>query len=624
MNFRRFLILSFALLFAWQNYVLADSVKGRRVAVEKIGKVAAKETKPATEITYPDIPEGPFDFFHQLHKFYSGTHDPVRVPSSHVPRVSGLPAPNSQASVAASFQGVVHLEQRLANGGKQFSKEPPDTHVAVSDKNITGCGNPCVVEVVNTVIRVYDPSGTILSTKTLHQFFGQVPEVDRGSTACNTGAPGCYGPGIFDPMVYYDPPSDRWFVSVTRIDRDSQTAAELDESYLMLAVSTSDDPSGSYYVYLIDTDNDGTDGTPSHPDCPCFGDQPLIGADANALFISTNEFGLAGGFNGAQIYAIGKAALIAGSTPNSVLFSPGSLAEGIAYSVYPAVTPPGGAYQSGNGGTEFFTSALDFFDTLDNRIAVWAMTNTSTIGGSPDLHLTNQLIDTEVYGAPPKNEQPEGPRPLADCLEDPACAGNFTGIPDVGFQVAKPQVDSGGDRMRQSYYTGTADNKLWTSLTTVVKTANGPARAGIAVFAFTPILGGTATSPTVDATVARQGYLAVNNQGIHYPAVAVNASGQGIVSFTLTGLSYYPAAAFAKVSVSGIGGVQVARFGLLPFDGFTGYFVASGLNRPRWGDYSGAAIDGSGNAWLATERIGNAARNLTANWETRIAKVNLP
>jgi len=178
--------------------------------------------------------------------------------------------------------------------------------------------------------------------------------------------------------------------------------------------------------------------------------------------------------------------------------------------------------------------------------------------------------------------------------------------------------------MRQSYYTGTADNKLWTSLTTVVKTANGPARAGIAVFAFTPILGGTATSPTVDATVARQGYLAVNNQGLHYPALAVNASGQGIVSFSLTGLSYYPASGFAKVSVSGIGVVQVARFGSLPFDGFTGYFVASGLNRPRWGDYSGAAIDGSGNAWIASERIGTATRNLTANWETRIIKVNLP
>ncbi len=627
MKVHRYILFALALVFVWQTHALADSSNGRRVAIKKIGKVSSKQTAPAKQATYPDQPEGPFDFFHQLHKFYSGTKDPVRVPADHVPQTSGLPAPASQATVAASFQGVTHLDQRLANGGKQFSKEPPDTHIAVSDKNITACGGgPCVVEAVNTVVRVYNASGTALSTRTLHQLFGLAPEVDRGSTACNTGAPGCFGHGIFDPMVYYDPPSDHWFISATRIDRNSQTAANLNESSLMLAVSTSDDPTGSFTIYSIDTDNDGTDGTPSHPNCPCFGDQPLIGADANALFLSTNEFGLAGGFNGAQIYALGKAELIAGGSPNVLLFSPGSLAEGIAYSVYPAVTPPGGAYQSAKGGTEFFTSALDFFDTLDNRIAVWAMTNTSTIGGTPDLHLTNQLIDTQIYGAPPRNEQPEGPRPLGDCLEGnpPGCATNFTGIPDVSFQVAKPNVDSGGDRMRQAYYTGTSDNKLWTSLSTVIKTANGPARAGVAVFAFTPILGGTAIAPTVYATIARQGYLAVNNQGLNYPAVAVNASGQGIVSFSLTGLSFYPASAFAKVSTSGIGNVQVARFGAFPFDGFTGYFVASGLNRPRWGDYSGSAIDGSGNAWLASERIGTATRNLTANWETRIVKVNLP
>ena len=63
------------------------------------------------------------------------------------------------------------------------------------------------------------------------------------------------------------------------------------------------------------TTNDGTNGV-SHPGCPCFGDQPLIGADAKGFYVSTNEFPIfAAGFNGAQVYAMSKAALAAGTLP---------------------------------------------------------------------------------------------------------------------------------------------------------------------------------------------------------------------------------------------------------------------------------------------------------------------
>jgi hypothetical protein len=63
--------------------------------------------------------------------------------------------------------------------------------------------------------------------------------------------------------------------------------------------------------------NDGRNGEQTHPGCPCEGDQPLLGIDANGVYITTNEFPINGpGFNGAQIYAIQKSALVAGTTPN--------------------------------------------------------------------------------------------------------------------------------------------------------------------------------------------------------------------------------------------------------------------------------------------------------------------
>jgi len=64
-------------------------------------------------------------------------------------------------------------------------------------------------------------------------------------------------------------------------------------------------------VYQIDTTDNGTGGTPNHPGCPCFGDQPRLGLDANNIYISTDEFSILGpAFNGTQIYAVSKADLI--------------------------------------------------------------------------------------------------------------------------------------------------------------------------------------------------------------------------------------------------------------------------------------------------------------------------
>ena len=61
-------------------------------------------------------------------------------------------------------------------------------------------------------------------------------------------------------------------------------------SSVLIAVSLGTSPFSGFFLYDIDVTNDGTGGTPSHPGCPCFGDQPLIGADAHAFWVSTNEF----------------------------------------------------------------------------------------------------------------------------------------------------------------------------------------------------------------------------------------------------------------------------------------------------------------------------------------------
>lgn len=91
--------------------------------------------------------------------------------------------------------------------------------------------------------------------------------------------------------------------------------------------------------------------------------------------------------------------------------------EGPAYTVQPATTPPNGLYATNNGGTEYFLSALDYAGTTDSRIAVWALTNTSSLDtATPQLTLTNRVIGSEVYGQPPNAQQKPGPTPLANSL----------------------------------------------------------------------------------------------------------------------------------------------------------------------------------------------------------------
>ncbi|MBI4905531.1 MAG: hypothetical protein HY820_18000 [Acidobacteria bacterium] len=334
----------------------------------------------------------------------------------------------------------------------------------------------------------------------------------------------------------------------------------------------------------------------------------MIGADTNGFYISTNEFPIfVGGFNGAQVYAISKADLVSGTLSHPmVVFDGLGLAEGPAYSLQPAVAPPGGPQAPG---VEYFLSALDFTGTLDNRIALWELAGTASLNtASPSLTLTSKVLDSQVYGQPPNMQQRSGPLPLADFI----AAGGVTGR---RVQEHLALVASNDDRMQQTVY---ADGKLWSALTTVVKPENGPVRAGIAWFVVQP----TGTGASLHGALVKQGYVALNRNNVAYPAIGVNSAGKGVMTFTVIGEDYFPSAAYLGLdAVAGAGPVKIARAGAGPEDGFTGYGVFGG-RVARWGDYSSAVADSSGAIWLSTEYIPSLPRTLLANWGTAIVKVD--
>ncbi len=513
---------------------------------------------------------------------------------------AGVPTPAGNAVVgggaASGFNAISHRDQRLAGSGiytnTQFSLEPPDQGLCV--------GNGFVLEVINAALRVFTTTGTAATAATattaLNQFLRLKPAITRSK-------PPVFGDFVSDPKCYFDSATGHWFLTALQIDLNPQTGAFGPRSHVFIAVSQTGDPTGTWSIFSIDTTDDGQNGTLNHPNCPCFGDQPLVGADANGFFVSTNEFSLVNfAFNGAQIYAMAKSGLETGSNPPVVHLDASSALVpfgGLSFSIQPASAPPGGSQAAANGGTEFFLSSLDFNATLDDRIAVWALTNTNSLNSArPSVNLAHVVISSEVYGQPPNGFQRPGGTPLGDLVHEPLelIAGN-------------------DDRMNQVVF---ADGKLWSAVNSVVKTPNGPTRVGIAFFVVQPL----DPNGILSASVVKQGYVAVNQENVLFPSIGVNAAGKGAITFTLVGPDFFPSQAFARIdAVGGAGDVRVAGAGAGPEDGFSGYEAFGGADVARWGDYSAAVADADGSIWTAAEFIPNAPRTLLANWGTFVSRV---
>jgi hypothetical protein len=564
---------------------------------------------------------------------YNGNIVDRRLTTGHgkgVPVQSGTKA-KSNPQLITNFAGLNHRQQRLANGGNQFSLEPPDQGLCV--------GNGFVTEFINDVMRVYNTSGgTLTGVNDLNTFFGYPAQFNRTT--------GQQGPFVTDPSCYFDTQTHRWFADVLTLEVNPSTGNFLGPNHLDLAVSQTADPTGVWTIYRLPVQDDGTQGTPDHhcsngphsvtatnPNA-CIGDYPHIGADANGIYLTTNEYSLFGPeFKGAQVYAFSKAALAANASTISVTQFDLTGADpngNPGFTVWPATSPGVSNFATANAGTEYFMSS-DAADEangthVSSDLLVWTMSNTGSLGtASPAPSLSVKLLSSEQYGVPTRSVQKVGDFPLGQCLNDAACSTFLIGGPDPYTEVEYP-LDSNDSRMQQVTF---ANGKLWGALDTAL-TIDGQNQAGVAWFIVNPSAG----------KIAKQGYLGLSGNNLTYPAIGVTANGRGVMAFTLVGTDYYPSAGYAPIdAVGGAGDVHVAAAGLGPADGFSGYKIFGdppGTTRPRWGDYGAAAIDGN-KVWIASEFVGQTCtlatyestpfgscggtRSSLANWGTSISEL---
>ena len=566
-----------AVLASGQDITVASSAGSANLAA-LAGLGQAVGSDPATEIS-------PATFIE------NGSAQATK-PAAGAPTVAPDPAgsPIGTSTSARGFDGLDHRDQRLAGTGKyvgtQFSLEPPDQALCV--------GNGFVVESVNTAVEVFDTGGhSLAGPAAINQLFGLAPEVVRSAHPV-------FGDFTSDPTCLFDKATNRFFLTVLQIDTNPANGHFGNHSGVLIAVTQTGDPTGTWNFFKIDTTGTG------HTNCPCFGDQPLIGFDKTGFFISTNEFPIhVPGFNGAQLYAMSKSKLAHGISPSVVHFDTGAIGTpdvgGIWYSLQPAVpaTTARGDSRSnegegGGGGTQYFVGALDFNSTLDNRVVVFNMTNTQSLNqATPSLGLTHRVIRSETYGQPPVATQKAGlPRPLGIALGEP-----------LAF------LNSNDDRMNQVAF---ADGRLWTGVNTTIG-SGASARVGIAWFAIDP------NGEDGGAKVEDQGYVvAPGSENVMFPSIAVGDSGPVMV-FTISGPNHFPSAAIKRLRDDS--SIEIVGAGTGPADGFSGYVFFTGGNVERWGDYSAATTAPDGSIWMATEYIGPRPRTVNANWGTFIVHV---
>jgi hypothetical protein len=548
------------------------------------------------------------------------------------PNVGTTTKAKSDPQFKTGFEGLNLFQQRYARGGNQFTVEPPDQGLCV--------GNGYVLEAVNDVLNIYNESGqSVLPDNTstnivsgfptdvnhavdLNSFYGYAPAINRST--------GVRAQFVTDPSCIYDAATQRFFVVVLTLET-FPNGAFTHVNHLDIAVSQTSNPTGSWNIYRHDVTGDGINNPSASNACPCLGDYPHIGADANGFYVTTNAYPWGGnGFNGAQIYAFSKAQLAAGAASVTMehidtfgmVNAPsdaGSTQPG--FTVWPAQSPGTGSFQSNAGGTEYFLSSNAADEAtrpvsgtggpgLSSQVVAWTLTNTSSLNtATPALSLSNNVLSVNPYAVPPKQKQPgSGSPPGLDvpqghCINDTTTVLFNTAVGCwrllFGLEPAHNEVisrpDSNDTRMQQVMY---ANGKLWGALDTAV-TVGGTNRAGVAYFILNPSAG----------KVVLNGYLAVTGADLTYPAIGVTASGRGVMAFTYTGDLTNPSAAYAPIdALVGAGPWSIAPGGqgAAVDDGFTSYKSQVGNPpRTRWGDYGAAAVDGN-SIWIASEYIAHA------------------
>lgn len=388
---------------------------------------------------------------------------------------------------------------------------PPDT--------IGDVGQDHYVQMYNLLTEIFDKEGnTVLGPFPSSTFFAGM------GGNCEISNDG-------DPVVLYDEETDRWLVS--------QFLASFQDG-LCIAISTSGDPTGSYYQYEFDFTGIG------------FPDYPKYGFATGAINVMVNLFTP---FQGSALGVIDKSEMLTGGPSTLVLFTGGEAAQ-LAFGWVPG----------DNDGPVFDNTLPTFFTNL---------------GGSGDTIFAAEI--TPDWVAPQNTGLSFAAIPVAPwdstlcgasrgaCVDQP---GSGTGAGNQAIRF----LEGITDRMMHRAQTRDFGKRKEAILSHTVD-ADGTGKAGVRWYELR-------NDKDRGWQVKKQDTFSPDGDHRWMGSIAMTASGSTCLGYSISSQTTYP-----SIGITGRKGTSnhMNLKELVAFDGNVNANVQR--QTARWGDYSAMSVD---------------------------------
>ncbi|MCX6251185.1 MAG: T9SS type A sorting domain-containing protein [Bacteroidetes bacterium] len=436
--------------------------------------------------------------------------------------------PAIQPSMGTSVTTDTTLQNFEGNSNTQ-GYDPPDTHGDVSANYY--------FQVVNCHYSIYNKTGTVL--------LGPLNTSTIWNGMSNNSNDG-------DAVVIYDEIADRWLIS--QFSLPNYPAGPF---YQMIAVSTTNNPTGSWYRWQYTfTDMD---------------DYPKFGVWPDGYYMTCNRFTAgAGNYAGTGQAAFNRTKMLVGdATAEMIYFT--LPASNNAWALLPSdcdgTFPPAGT-------PNYFVYMMDspYYLGVYEFHADWTTTSNSTFGNY--LQLTVNSFNSSLSGIPQK-----GTTRKADALSDRLMYRlQFRKFSDHWAMVTNHTVNAGSNIGGIRWYELRKTTGAWS------------------------VYQQSTFSP--DATSRWMG------------SIALDTAGNMALGYSISSSTMYPSIKYTgRMKNDALNTMTIAERGI--FNGTGSNTVNDGGGVCRWGDYSAISVDPSANAtyWYTQQYIVTNG----SNWHTRIA-----
>ena len=534
-----------------------SQVKPKRVQATRFGITPAvrdlklKPTPAATGDRVPGPPKPAIRerFNPELPKGFEGPVRPLMSEDAAlvktVPREPLVPGPT------LTFDGIDNIDNFNLFG---FRVLPPDTNGDVGPNHY--------VHSVNLALQVFDKAGNPLTAPfSMSDLFA---DIGGNCAVLDNG----------DPIVLYDNLADRWMISQFFLPAGPPTGQ-------CIAISVTNDPTGSYYAYEFPQVN------------AKFADYPKYGVWPNAYYMTVNQFNYPPpivAFLGAAVWAYEREKMLAGDPTAASIYIDlafdfqlgGQLPADVDGLFPPGPNDPGIIMQF---------AADEFGDPADAmRIFEFA----------PDFAVPENSTFVELPSLPVPTFNPLSPAGRSD-------------IPQPGTAVG---LDALSDRlMHRLQYRNFGTHETFVTNHTVDVNPGAPYQAGIRFYEFHRS-GGT-------FSVDKAATLALDADSRWMGSVALDASGNMGIGYSVSGITTFPNLSYSAMTADSIFlGEAVMQAG--------GGSQINAAN--RWGDYSMMSVDPVDDCtfWYTNEYYTVTGPEMcgatasTACWKTKIGSFSLP